>query len=94
RVFSSSKHSGNVSVAYSVDGQTMASVGAVDIAIRIWDVKNNRRLGLLADDGRTLVIQGIALSPDGRILFAASSDGRLRAWRLDTYQLKSVAEIA
>jgi WD40 repeat protein len=57
-------------VVFSPDSRIMASGGAVDIAISLWDVKTGRSLGILEEMGWTL---SLAFSADGKLLAAGDS---------------------
>jgi hypothetical protein len=65
------------SVAFSLDGKTLAS-GSYDGTVRLWDVASRTALETL--QGHTDVVQSVAFSPDGRTLASGSSDGTVRLW--------------
>lgn len=71
-------HRGEVfAVAYSPDGQMVASGGA-DRVIHLWEPTTGR---LLRDfQGHLGAVRGLAFSPDGRLLLSGSADGSARFW--------------
>ena len=73
-----SQHSDSVlSVAFSPDGQTLAS-GSVDKSIRLWDVKNGEQKALL--NGHSGHVTSVAFSPDSETLVSASGDKTIKLW--------------
>ncbi|HEY9887833.1 MAG TPA: TIR domain-containing protein [Candidatus Obscuribacterales bacterium] len=77
-------HTGTVwQVAFSPDGQTLASVSA-DGNIRLWAL-DGRELGILECNGNPLL--DIDFSPDGTQIVAVDSEGTLHLWGSDgTFQ--------
>ncbi|KAG2738573.1 WD40 repeat-like protein, partial [Suillus brevipes Sb2] len=72
-------------LAWSQDGKTLIS-GSFDHSIRTWITKTWKQLALL--DGHTSAVlgNGIAISPNGRILASASADSTARLWNFENSQ--------
>jgi WD40 repeat protein len=66
------------SVAFSPDGQTLAS-GSSDSLVRLSDVATGDELGTPLV-GHTNSVERVAFSPDGRVLYSGGTDGTVRQW--------------
>jgi WD40 repeat protein len=77
-----------ISVAYSPDGQWIAT-GGDDGVVRIWDALDGEETVSLS--GHTMSIYGgLAFSPDGSLLASASSDDTVRLWHVPDGELMGV----
>jgi RNA polymerase sigma factor (sigma-70 family) len=65
-------------VAFSPDGQTVASAGAADGVIRLWDLATKKELRRLV--GHKGEIWAITFDPTGRALASSGKDGTFRIW--------------
>jgi WD40 repeat protein len=76
------------SVAFSADGQQLASAGD-DSTVRVWDVPAGSRLAVLR--GHRRGVSEVAFSADGTLLASRGEDQLIRLWRADA--LREVALI-
>ncbi len=80
-------HTGYISsVAFSPDGQTLAS-GSHDDTIQLWDVKTGEHLRTLT--GHTWVVETVAFSPDGQTL-ASRNDLDFYLWDVKTGTFRQI----
>lgn len=78
------------SVAYSPDGQTLASGGSVDNTVRLWNPADGSLVGLL--EGHAEAITSVAYSTDGQTLASASLDKTIRLWSVADGRLLDTLE--
>ncbi|WP_027404612.1 protein kinase domain-containing protein [Aphanizomenon flos-aquae] len=78
-------HSSSVnSVAYSPDGQTLAS-GSSDTTIKLWNVRTGNILQTFT--GHSNGVISVAYSPDGQTLASGSWDTTIKLWNVRTGNL-------
>ena len=78
-------HSSSVnSVAYSPDGQTLAS-GSSDTTIKLWNVRTGNLLQTFT--GHSNGVISVAYSPDGQTLASGSWDTTIKLWNVRTGNL-------
>jgi len=66
------------SVAFSPDGERLASGAVEDGTVRVWDVRTGAQVMDLR--GHQGGVWGVTFSPDGRRIASTSRDGTLRTW--------------
>jgi WD40 repeat protein/transcriptional regulator with XRE-family HTH domain len=71
-------------LAYSPDGQQLATVRTSDNSARVWDTQTGAELIRLDHDGEVLAV---AFSPDGQYIATGSADGGTRIWSRDGVQV-------
>jgi WD40 repeat protein len=64
----------------SADGRVAASAGGAGLIL--WDIRAGRRIRGIDPSAILGWPEAVALSPDGRLLVAASREGRARVWRI------------
>ncbi len=69
------------SVAFSPDGQYLATTSAENLA-KLWDVKTGKLIHTLG--GQTELAWKVAFSPDGKLLATASSNRSVNIWDVQT----------
>ena len=67
-----------VSVAFSPDGKTIASVGQK--TINLWNTETGHLISTF--EGHTSNITSVSFSPDGTIIASSSWDGTILLWAL------------
>ena len=77
------------SVAYSPDGQTLAS-GSDDTTIKLWNVKTGNLLQTLT--GHSELVTSVAYSPDGQTVASGSLDKTIKLWNVNTGNLLQTLE--
>jgi WD40 repeat protein len=77
------------SVAYSPNGQTLAS-GSDDKTIKLWNVKTGNLLQTL--EGHSDLVRSVAYSPNGQTLASGSRDSTIKLWNVNTGNLLQTLE--
>lgn len=72
------------SVSFSGDGMKLAS-GSEDGTVNLWGGKTGALMNSMVDtDKKAGAIQRLSISPDGRTILAANSNGKIVAWNTST----------
>ena len=86
-------HSGKVTDArLSNDANTLATI-AFDGTVRVWRLDETEPGSIALEIGAGTSVTTLAISPDGRWLFAGSADGRLFRWPLDRKETIRIAKV-
>jgi WD40 repeat protein len=78
-----------VSITLSADGKLLAALLEKQDAVVLWDAASGKRLRLYAaGEGRRgrRAITAVALDPEGKLLYAATSEGSVVAWETDSLE--------
>ena len=71
-------------VAFSPDGERLASASARAEAVKLWDVQLRHDVATFAGEGS--LFKSVQFSPDGRLLAAISAQGKAHVWRAPSLQ--------
>jgi len=71
-----------VNFVFSPDGSMLATTGGGDWIVRLWDVSSGQELRNMS--GHTDWVNGLAFSPDGRMLASTSSDTTIKLWEVNS----------
>jgi len=79
-----SGETGVLGLAFSPDSKQLASAGAGDDRVRVWDVDTGKEL--LTLKGHAASVYAVAYSPNGKLLASASMDRTVKVWDAVTGQ--------
>jgi len=71
-------------VAFSPDGQRLASGSVGNEAVKLWDVATRHEVATLAGEGSIFSL--VKFSPDGNLLVAINAEGKAHIWRAPSLQ--------
>ena len=77
-------------LSFSPDGKLLASGGASDTLVKLWDVSSGKHVATVSKDNSTIL--SVVFSPDGRLLASLDSGGTVKLW--DVSSGKHVATIS
>ena len=78
-----------ISVAFSPNGQLLASASENEDTVRLWDVARGELIRTLNGPER---VNSVVFSPDGQLLASALHDGTVRLWNVETGNLLHTLE--
>lgn len=76
------------SLAFSSDGELLASAGGYDKSCRLWRVANQKPFGKILV-GHTAAVNSLAFSPNSKYLASGSDDNTYRLWEVSSQNLMS-----
>ncbi|MBN79462.1 MAG: hypothetical protein CMJ70_04920 [Planctomycetaceae bacterium] len=79
-------------LAFSPDGQRLATAGAQDKSVKIWDLAIEREKNVITLQGHDGDVNAAEFSPDGRLVASAGADKTIRLWDTAMGQEKFVLE--
>jgi RNA polymerase sigma factor (sigma-70 family) len=73
---------GLTTVAFALDGKTLATAGLRDHAIRLWEAATGKEVQPAA--GHTGIVQSLQFAADGKTLLSLGADSRVVTWDVNT----------